>query len=169
MTNPCYPCGDLFPGEPGGTDQDLSASHRDLQGTVGMLQVTIKFFSSSEVLAFGEHSQTQPGHVLKHNKTDLVELLGADLGRAHNALDWEEDEVNAFSVSPWEVKTCPGQLVSVSHGDCGCLFPVPHFLLPRGAQLVLRLGCSGRHGCFFFSFTLNSCFRLVMCSSNPVC
>lgn len=128
-----------------------------------------KFFSSSEVLAFGEHSQTQPGHVLKHNETDLVELLGADLGRAHNTLDWEEDEVNAFSVSPREVKTCPGQLVSVSHGDCGCLFPVPHFLLPRGAQLVLRLGCSGRHRCFFFSFTLNSCFRLVMCSSNPVC
>lgn len=125
-----------------------------------------EFFSSSQVLAFGEHSQTKPGHVLRHNETDQVGLLGADLGRAHNALDCKEDEVNAFSVSPGEVKTRPGRLVSVPHGGCECLFPVLHSLLPRGSQLVLRLGCSGRHGCFVFSFTLNSCFRLVMFKSS---
>ncbi|RLW02512.1 hypothetical protein DV515_00007183, partial [Chloebia gouldiae] len=56
-----------------------------------------KFFSSSEVLAFDEHSRT--------NKTEQVGLLRADLGRAHNVLDCKEDEVNAFSVSPGEMKT----------------------------------------------------------------
>lgn len=127
------------------------------------------FFGSSEVLAFGEHSQTKPGHMLRHNETEQVGLLTSDLGRAHIALDCKEDEVNAFPVSPGEVKTCPGHLVSVPRGGCGCLFSVPHSLLPRGAQLVLRLGCSGRHGCFVFSFPLNSCFKLVMCSSNPLC
>ncbi|XP_066195758.1 uncharacterized protein [Sylvia atricapilla] len=105
-----------------------------------------KFFSSREALAFDEHSQTKPGHMLRHNETDQMGLLRTDLGRAHNALDCKEDEVNAFSVSPGEVKTCSGRLVSVPPGGSGCLFPVPHSLLPRDAQLVLRLGCSGRHG-----------------------
>lgn len=128
-----------------------------------------KLFSSSGALVFDEHCQTKPGHMLRHNEADQVGLLRADLGRAHNALDCKEDELNALSVSPGEVKTCSGRLVSVPHGGCGCLFPVPHSLLPRGVQLVLRLGCSGRHRCFVFCFTPNSCFRLVMCCSNTVC
>lgn len=112
-----------------------------------------QFFSGSEEFVFDEDPQTKPGHVLWHKETNLVELHGADLG---SALDCEEDEVNALSVSPGDVKTYPGHLVSV-----------PHSQLPRGVQLLLRLGCSGRHRCFVFSF--KSCFRLVMCSSNPAC
>lgn len=64
-----------------------------------------KFFISSEVLAFDEHSRTKPGHMLRHNKIEQVGLLRADLGKAHNALNCREDEVNAFSVSPGKVKT----------------------------------------------------------------
>ncbi|XP_027546501.1 uncharacterized protein LOC113971113 isoform X2 [Neopelma chrysocephalum] len=69
-----------------------------------------KLFSSSELLAFDEHSQTKPGHMLGNGKTDPEGLLRADLGRDHSTLDWDKDEVNASSLSPGEVKACPGQL-----------------------------------------------------------
>ncbi|XP_064318854.1 stAR-related lipid transfer protein 8 isoform X1 [Phalacrocorax carbo] len=72
-----------------------------------------KFFRSGEVLAFDELSQTKHRHVLEHGEAELawlLEPLWADLGQHHDIPDREEDEDNAFSPSPGEMKTWSGQL-----------------------------------------------------------
>ena len=76
-----------------------------------------KFFGSGEVLAFNELSQTKHGHALEQSEAHpmrQLRLLQAGLGRDHDIPDWEEDEDNAFSLSPGETKAWPGWLVSVS-------------------------------------------------------
>ncbi|KAJ7396221.1 StAR related lipid transfer domain containing 8 [Pitangus sulphuratus] len=114
-----------------------------------------KLFVSSELLAFDEHSQTKPGHVLGNGKTDPEGLLRADLGGDHNTLDWEEDEVNAFSLSPGEVKMCPGQLCLLTPALCPldlsahALSPLSFGVLcSRGAHKIslALVGFGSNHG-----------------------
>lgn len=69
-----------------------------------------KFLGSGEVLAF-EHPQRRHGHVLERGETDPVWSL---LEKHQDIQDWEEDEVNAFSLPPGEMKTWFSRLVSVS-------------------------------------------------------
>lgn len=76
-----------------------------------------KFFGSGEALVFDELSQTKHGYVLEQSEAHPVQqlrVLQADLERDHNIPDWEEDEENALSLSPGEMKTWPAWLVSVS-------------------------------------------------------
>ncbi|GAB0194797.1 stAR-related lipid transfer protein 8 [Grus japonensis] len=106
--------GGSFPGRTWGHRPRLISLTEDRAGHRGDVTGKNKFFSSGEVLVFDELSQTKHGHVLEHDETDPVRLLQADLGRDRNTPDWEEDEDNAFSLSPGEMKTWPSPLVSVS-------------------------------------------------------
>ena len=88
----------------------------DCAGHRGGVTGKNKSFSSGEALAFDELSQTKHGHVLEHREADptrQLELIQADLGRDHDIPGWEEAEVTACSLSPGEMKTWPGRLVSV--------------------------------------------------------